>query len=260
MCLICHSRLTELRLSRSNELVLRTSISRKAEGAPGGSDCKFKKGATFDRGIGIQIAVFVICKFCLIVRGSCHFFFFPQNMGWVDWMCFFCLGGMCLQIGRQVIQESFSSVCCGLVLFGFVSFCHVELWFQKRAPSAGSFDLLDQSYLVSIHRQPLEATVGDRRTRVWSMALKSVVSNLVSDLAGQHSHDHHAFGQVASSFTAFFPDVAPHHDQFLPSIAPETVHQGDAVHLDQFNESLMATRRPKMPVSFHKEEEEKKDG
>ena len=168
---------------------------------------------------------------------------------------------MCLQIGRQVIQESFSSVWCGLVLFGFVSFCHVELWwFQKRAPSAGSFDLLDQSYLVSIHRQPLEATVGDRRTRVWSMALKSVVSNLVSDLAGQHSHDHHAFGQVASSFTAFFPDVAPHHDQFLPSMAPETVHQGDAVHLDQFNESLMATRRPKMPVSFHKEEEEKKDG
>ena len=62
---------------------------------------------------------------------------------------------MCLQIGRQVIQERFSSVCCGLVLFGFVSFCHVELWFQKHAPSAGSFDLLDQSYLVSIHRRPL---------------------------------------------------------------------------------------------------------
>eukprot|EP00434_Breviolum_minutum_P028130 symbB.v1.2.024885.t1/scaffold2388.1/size114014/2 len=118
----------------------------------------------------------------------------------------------------------------------------------------------DAVHLDQFNEQPLEATVGDRRTRVWSMALKSVVSNLVSDLAGQHSHDHHAFGQVASSFTAFFPDVAPHHDQFLPSIAPETVHQGDAVHLDQFNESLMATRRPKMPVSFHKEEEEKKDG
>ena len=152
---------------------------------------------------------------------------------------------MCLQIERQVSQESFSSVCCGLVLFGFVSFCHVGL------------DRPFGSELFSFNPQ---ATVGDRRTRVWSMALKSVVSNLVSDLAGQHSHDHHAFGQVASSFTAFFPDVAPHHDQFLPSIAPETVHQGDAVHLDQFNESLMATRRPKMPVSFHKEEEEKKDG
>ena len=109
---------------------------------------------------------------------------------------------------------------------------------------------LSGSKLFSFNPQ---ATVGDRRTRVWSMALKSVVSNLFS-------HDHHAFGQVASSFTAFFPDVAPHHDQFLPSIAPETVHQGDAVHLDQFNESLMATRRPKMAVSFHKEEEEKKDG
>ncbi|CAL1151901.1 unnamed protein product [Cladocopium goreaui] len=102
------------------------------------------------------------------------------------------------------------------------------------------------------------------------MALKSVVGNLVADLTHQH-HDghatcladgHHAFGQMASSFTAFFPDAAPHHsDQFLPSIAPETVHQGDAVHLDQFDQSLMATRRPKMLVSFHKEEgEEKKDG
>ena len=126
-----------------------------------------------------------------------------------------------------------------------------------KTPPIGSIVRPFGSELFSFNPQ---ATVGDRRTRVWSMALKSVVSNLVSDLAGQHSHDHHAFGQVASSFTAFFPDVAPHHDQFLPSIAPETVHQGDAVHLDQFNESLMATRRPKMPVSFHKEEEEKKDG
>ena len=87
------------------------------------------------------------------------------------------------------------------------------------------------------------------------MALKSLVSNLVS---GQHSHDGHstclsdghhghAFGPMASSFTAFFPDaVAPHHsDHFLPSIAPETVHQGDAAHLDQFDQSLLATRRPK---------------
>ena len=126
-----------------------------------------------------------------------------------------------------------------------------------KTPPIGSIVRPFGSELFSFNPQ---ATVGDRRTRVWSMALKSMVSNLVSDLAGQHSHDHHAFGQVASSFTAFFPDVAPHHDQFLPSIAPETVHQGDAVHLDQFNESLMATRRPKMPVSFHKEEEEKKDG
>ena len=102
------------------------------------------------------------------------------------------------------------------------------------------------------------------------MALKSVVGNLVADLTHQHydrhatcvADGHHAFGQMASSFTAFFPDAAPHHsDQFLPSVAPETVHQGDAVHLDQFDQSLMATRRPKMLVSFHKEEgEEKKDG
>ena len=104
------------------------------------------------------------------------------------------------------------------------------------------------------------------------MALKSLVSNWVAD--GQHSHDGHstcladshhghAFGPMASSFTAFFPDaVAPHHsDHFLPSIAPETVHQGDAAHLDQFDQSLLATRRPKTYVSFHKEEgEEKKEG
>ena len=106
------------------------------------------------------------------------------------------------------------------------------------------------------------------------MALKSAMSNLVSDLTGQHSHDGHStcladghhghgFGPMASSFTAFFPDaVAPHHsDHFLPSISPETVHQGDAAHLDQFDQSLLATRRPKMNVSFHKEEEgEKKEG
>ena len=104
------------------------------------------------------------------------------------------------------------------------------------------------------------------------MALKSLVSSLVSD--GQHSHDGHstcladghhghAFGPMASSFTAFFPDaVAPHHsDHFLPSVAPETVHQGDAAHLDQFDQSLLATRRPKTYVSFHhKEEGEKKEG
>ena len=101
-----------------------------------------------------------------------------------------------------------------------------------------------------------------------NMALKSLVSNSVSD--GQHSHDGHstcladghhghAFGPMASSFTAFFPDaVAPHHsDHFLPSIEPETVHQGDAAHLDQFDQSLLATRRPKTYVSFHKEEEKK---
>ena len=107
-----------------------------------------------------------------------------------------------------------------------------------------------------------------------NMALKSAMSNLVSDLTGQHSHDGHStcladghhghgFGPMASSFTAFFPDaVAPHHsDHFLPSISPETVHQGDAAHLDQFDQSLLATRRPKMNVSFHKEEEgEKKEG
>ena len=107
-----------------------------------------------------------------------------------------------------------------------------------------------------------------------NMALKSAMSNLVSDLTGQHSHDGHStcladghhghgFGPMASSFMAFFPDaVAPHHsDHFLPSISPETVHQGDAAHLDQFDQSLLATRRPKMNVSFHKEEEgEKKEG
>mmetsp|Transcript_86332 Transcript_86332/g.105937 ORF Transcript_86332/g.105937 Transcript_86332/m.105937 type:complete len:105 (-) Transcript_86332:28-342(-) len=104
------------------------------------------------------------------------------------------------------------------------------------------------------------------------MALKSVVGNLVSDLTGQHSHDGHstgladdhhahAFGPMVSSFTAFFPDAAAHHsDHFLPSIAPETVHQGDSVHLDQFDPSLMANRRPKMSVSFHKEEEKDKEG
>ena len=147
-------------------------------------------------------------------------------------------------------------------MFGVAWFClvlsrFVKLNFDGSKMSPNRLNRLSGSKLFSFNPQ---ATVGDRRTRVWSMALKSVVSNLFSDLAGQHSHDHHAFGQVASSFTAFFPDVAPHHDQFLPSIAPETVHQGDAVHLDQFNESLMATRRPKMAVSFHKEEEEKKDG
>ena len=106
-----------------------------------------------------------------------------------------------------------------------------------------------------------------------NMALKSAMSNLVSDLTGQHSHDGHStcladghhghgFGPMASSFTAFFPDaVAPHHsDHFLPSISPETVHQGDAAHLDQFDQSLLAARGPKMNVSFHKEEGEKKEG
>ena len=92
MCLICHSQLTELRLPRSNGLVLQTSISRKAEDVPWGSDCKFEKGATCDSAMEIQIAVFVICSFCLIVRG--RFNFMIQNMGWVDWMCFF-LGGEC---------------------------------------------------------------------------------------------------------------------------------------------------------------------
>ena len=105
-----------------------------------------------------------------------------------------------------------------------------------------------------------------------NMALKSVMSNLVSDVSG-HSHDGHstcladghhghAFGPMASSFTAFFPDaVAPHHsDHFLPSISGETVHQGDSAHLDQFDQSLLATRRPKNYVSFHEKEEEKKEG
>ena len=95
------------------------------------------------------------------------------------------------------------------------------------------------------------------------------MSNLVSDVTG-HSHDGHstcladghhghAFGPMASSFTAFFPDaVAPHHsDHFLPSISGETVHQGDSAHLDQFDQSLLATRRPKNYVSFHEHKEEK---
>ena len=134
MCLICHSRLTELRLSRSNELVLRTSKSRKAEDVPWGSDCKFEKGATFDPGIGIQIAVFVICKFCLSVRGSCHFDFF-QNMGWVDWTC---------RLKDKWAKRVFP-------VFGVVWFCLV----LSRFVTLGSIDLLDQSYLVSIHRRPL---------------------------------------------------------------------------------------------------------
>ena len=58
MCLIC--RLTET-FSRSNGLVLQTSINRKAEDVPGGSDCKFEKGAAYFDSVGIQIAVFVIC-------------------------------------------------------------------------------------------------------------------------------------------------------------------------------------------------------
>eukprot|EP00438_Fugacium_kawagutii_P018989 Skav203207 [mRNA] locus=scaffold1148:75653:79031:- [translate_table: standard] len=106
-----------------------------------------------------------------------------------------------------------------------------------------------------------------------NMALKSLVSNLVSDVTGQHSHDGHstcladghhghAFGPMASSFTAFFPDaVDPHHsDHFLPSISQDTVHQGDAAHLDQFDQSLLATRRPKTYVSFHEHKEEEKEG
>ena len=157
MCLICHSRLTELRLSRSNELVLRvlrTSISRKAEGAPGGSDCKFKKGATFDRGIGIQIAVFVICKFCLIVRGSCHFDFFFRTWDGLTG-CVFFWGGECACRLKDKWAKRVSPV-FGVVWLCLVSFCHVELWrFQQRPQSAGSIDLLDQSYLVSIHRRPL---------------------------------------------------------------------------------------------------------
>ena len=76
-------------------------------------------------------------------------------------------------------------------------------------------------------------------------------------LADGHPH----FGHMVSSFTAFFPDAASHHsDQFLPSISGETVHQGEAAHLDQFDQSLLATRRPKNYVSFHEKEEEKKDG
>ena len=106
-----------------------------------------------------------------------------------------------------------------------------------------------------------------------SLVSAGPLNNLLADMAGQHDHEgssscladaHHAHacGPMASSFTAFFPDaVAPaHSDHFLPSISTESVsgshavHQGDAAHLDQFDQSLLATRRPKMFVSFNKEE------
>ena len=106
-----------------------------------------------------------------------------------------------------------------------------------------------------------------------SLVSAGPLSNLLADMTGQHDHHEsstcladdqhaHACGPMASSFTAFFPDaVAPaHSDHFLPSISSETVsgshavHQGDAAHLDQFDQSLLATRRPKMFVSFNKEE------
>ena len=104
-----------------------------------------------------------------------------------------------------------------------------------------------------------------------SLVSAGPLNNLLADMAGQHDHEgssscladaHHAHacGPMASSFTAFFPDaVAPaHSDHFLPSISTESVsgshavHQGDAAHLDQFDQSLLATRRPKMFVSFEK--------
>ena len=111
-----------------------------------------------------------------------------------------------------------------------------------------------------------------------SLVSAGPLNNLLADLTGHHhassaglADEHgHVCGPIASSFTAFFPDaVAPaHSDHFLPSVSSEAVsghavHQGDAAHLDQFDQSLLATRRPKMFVSFNKEEghkEESKEG
>ena len=108
-----------------------------------------------------------------------------------------------------------------------------------------------------------------------SLVSAGPLNNLLADLTGHHhassaglADEHgHVCGPIASSFTAFFPDaVAPaHSDHFLPSVSSEAVsghavHQGDAAHLDQFDQSLLATRRPKMFVSFNKEEGHKEEG
>ena len=110
------------------------------------------------------------------------------------------------------------------------------------------------------------------------MALKSLVSNLVSD--GQHGHDGqstcladghhgHAYGPMASSFTAFFPDaVAPHHSDHLPAIHRARGRCTKVTQLTWTSSipviagvASRRTRRPKTYVSFHKEEgEEKKEG
>ena len=101
-----------------------------------------------------------------------------------------------------------------------------------------------------------------------SLVSAGPLNNLLADLTGQH-HDgsstcladgHTHACSHASSFTGFFPDAAApaHSDHFFPSISTETVsgsadaHQGDVAHLDQFDSSLLANRRPKMFVSFDK--------
>ena len=103
---------------------------------------------------------------------------------------------------------------------------------------------------------------------VCSLVSAGPLNNLLADLTGQH-HDgsstcladgHTHACSHASSFTGFFPDAAApaHSDHFFPSISTETVsgsadaHQGDVAHLDQFDSSLLANRRPKMFVSFDK--------
>ncbi|CAJ1432835.1 unnamed protein product [Effrenium voratum] len=105
-----------------------------------------------------------------------------------------------------------------------------------------------------------------------SLVSAGPLNNLLADLTGQH-HDgsstcladgHTHACSHASSFTGFFPDAAApaHSDHFFPSISTETVsgsadaHQGDVAHLDQFDSSLLANRRPKMFVSFDKFEKE----
>ena len=98
-----------------------------------------------------------------------------------------------------------------------------------------------------------------------SLVSAGPLNNLLADLTGHNdgsstclADGQHACSH-ASSFTGFFPDaVAPAHaDHFFPSISAETVsgpdaHQGDVAHLDQFDSSLLANRRPKMFVSFDK--------
>ena len=105
---------------------------------------------------------------------------------------------------------------------------------------------------------------------VCRMVSAGPLSNLLADLTGQSSQHNatclsdgheggaHACG-LASSFTAFFPDAASHQsDQFLPEISSQSVsghHESHGqVQLDQFDQSLLTGKRPKMFVSFDKKE------
>lgn len=125
----------------------------------------------------------------------------------------------------------------------------------------------------SVSRMTFKALVILFAAQAGCLVSAGPLNNLLADLTGQHHHegsssglmDGHnvhdtACGPMASSFTTFFPDAAApvHSDHFFPSISSESVsgshavHQGDAAHLDQFDQSLLATRRPKMFVSFEK--------